>query len=278
MTRHFHGAWLLALLLAGCGTLGGGGGPPAQPATERAAPVPDTASSGGRGGYYLDDGPGEHPPADLDAIADAVPRAEAPLARANRPYVALGERYTPMTQHQPYQARGVASWYGRRYHGQKTSSGEVYDMYGMTAAHPVLPIPSYVRVTNPDNGRSVVVRVNDRGPFRKDRLIDLSYAAAHKLRLVERGSGLVEVQVILPQAGASASYVQAGAFRQQENAEQLGRTLRGQGLAQNVEVQNWYNGAVHRVRLGPYSSHEAAEQAAGRIRQALGIEALVVSP
>jgi rare lipoprotein A len=148
------------------------------------------------GGYYLDDGPGDNPPADIDSIPDAIPRLETPLPRANRPYVALGTRYTPYTAFVPYKAKGIASWYGKRYHGQKTSSGETYDMYGMTGAHTILPLPSYARVTNPENGKSVIVRINDRGPFHSDRLIDLSYAAAYKLRLVGKGSGLVEVEAI----------------------------------------------------------------------------------
>ena len=101
-----------------------------------------------------------------------------------------------MTAYQPYKKQGVASWYGKRYHGKKTSTGEIYDMYGMTAAHTVLPIPSYAKVTNPANGRSVIVRINDRGPFKRDRLIDLSYVAAYQLRLVNHGSGLVEVEAI----------------------------------------------------------------------------------
>src|SRR4029078_1366538 len=105
---------------------------------------------------------------------------------------------TPMTAIQPYKARGIASWYGRRYHGQKTSSGDIYDMYGMTAAHPVLPLPSYARVTNVQNSKSVVVRINDRGPFHSDRLIDLSYTAAYKLGIVTAGSDLVEVESIIP--------------------------------------------------------------------------------
>ncbi len=148
------------------------------------------------GGYYLDDGPGDNPPANIDSIPDAIPRPESPLPRANRPYVALGTEYIPYKSYVPYKAKGTASWYGKRYHGQKTSSGEIYDMYGMTAAHTILPLPSYARVTNPENGKSVIVRINDRGPFHSDRLIDLSYAAAYKLRLVGKGSGLVEVEAI----------------------------------------------------------------------------------
>lgn len=184
----------LSLLLVACG-----GGTAVKPApapgssTDKPAPPPKKG-----GGYYLDDGPGDNPPPDIDSIPDAMPRAEVPLARANRPYSALGNRYSPMTEYAPYKQRGIASWYGKRYHGQKTSSGEVYDMYGMSAAHTTLPLPSYARVTNPQNGRSVIVRINDRGPFHSDRLIDLSYAAAYKLRLTDKGSGLVEVEAINP--------------------------------------------------------------------------------
>lgn len=156
-----------------------------------------------KGGYYLDDGPGDSPPPNLHLIPDAVPRDEPLRANNMRPYVALGKRYTPRISHKRYKERGIASWYGRRYHGQKTASGEVYDMYGMTAAHPVLPIPSYVRVTNIGNGKSVVVRINDRGPFLSDRLIDLSYTAAYKLDVLGGGSAFVEVETLLP--GASSN-------------------------------------------------------------------------
>ena len=151
-----------------------------------------------KGGYYKDDGPHERPPAGLDAIADATPRAE-PLHRyANRPYTVFGKDYRPLSSVQPFRQRGMASWYGKRFHGQKTSSGEPYDMYKMTAAHPTLPIPSYVRVTNLANGRSVVVRINDRGPFHAGRVIDLSYVAAHKLGYIAAGAAQVEVEAIVP--------------------------------------------------------------------------------
>ena len=150
----------------------------------------------GAGAYYLDDGPGDNAPANLDSIPSATLKVEQPLPRANKPYVALGQSYTPMTVYAPYKKQGVASWYGKRYHGKKTSTGEIYDMYGMTAAHTTLPIPSYAKVTNPANGRSVIVRINDRGPFKRDRLIDLSYVAAYQLRLVNHGSGLVDVEAI----------------------------------------------------------------------------------
>jgi rare lipoprotein A len=151
-----------------------------------------------KGGYYKDDGPHAKPPADLDRIADAVPRSEPLHKGANRPYERFGKSYVPMTSLQPFKQRGMASWYGKRYHGQRTSSGETYDMYAMTAAHPTLPIPSYARVTSMKNGRSVVVRINDRGPFRADRVIDLSYVAAHRLDFIQAGQAQVEVESILP--------------------------------------------------------------------------------
>lgn len=180
----------LTIILSACS----GNVKPNAPASDTTSTKP--AAEAKPGGYYLDDGPDEHPPENIDGIADAEPHSEPLLARANRPYTALGTNYIPMTDYVPYRQSGIASWYGKRYHGQKTSSGEIYDMYAMTGAHTTLPIPSYVRVTNPENGRSVIVRINDRGPFHSDRLIDLSYAAAYKLRLLEKGSGLVEVEAI----------------------------------------------------------------------------------
>ena len=154
-----------------------------------------------RGGR--DDGPGA-PPGNLDRIADARPRSEPLNAGANSPYTALGRKYVPYQSLKPYRARGLASWYGRKFHGKPTSSGERYDMYAMTAAHTILAIPSYARVTNVSNGRSVVVRVNDRGPFHPERIIDLSYTAAYKLGFVNAGSAQVEVEAILPRGSAAA--------------------------------------------------------------------------
>jgi len=183
-------ALALAVTLAACSSA------PKQPRIERLPPESAPTTRGG--GYYLDDGPGANPPADLDRIADAQPRAEPLHRAANRPYSVFGREYVPMRALAPYKAQGVASWYGRRYHGQRTSIGETYDMYAMTAAHPTLPIPSYARVTSLANGRSVVVRVNDRGPFLGGRIIDLSYAAAHRLGYINQGSAPVEVELILP--------------------------------------------------------------------------------
>lgn len=192
ITHRLAAVLLLAALLAACG-----GSPKRGGAVDRLPEPAGTPPTRG-GGYYLDDGPGAGAPADIAAIPDAVPRIE-PLYRGTmRPYTVMGRSYAPMTELAPYKARGIATWYGRRYHGKKTSSGEPYDMYAMSAAHTVLPIPSYVRVTNVANGKSVVVRVNDRGPFIADRLIDLSYTAAFKLGLIGAGSGMVEVASIIP--------------------------------------------------------------------------------
>ena len=151
------------------------------------------------GGYYLNDGPPKGvTQAQLDAVKEPVPRAERFVSGTLKPYVAMGKSYRPMTKLTPYRARGTASWYGTRYHGLPTASGERYDVMKLTAAHPTLPIPSYVRVTNVENGRTLVVRVNDRGPFHADRIIDLSYAAAAKLGYAAQGRALVEIDAILP--------------------------------------------------------------------------------
>ena len=201
----------MALMLVACAGPQGGRGA-ATPSGDMAG-APTTAPSARRGAYYLDDGPGANPPVDLASIPDAVPQPEPLLPRAARPYSVFGRQYTPMTQIEPFRQRGIASWYGRRYHGQPTSSGERYDMYAMTAAHPTLPIPSYARVTNVANGRSVVVRVNDRGPFLQDRVIDLSYTAAAKLGYVEAGSAEVEVELVTQFDGAATKLAAAGADR-----------------------------------------------------------------
>lgn len=294
-----HVIWLVyLLLLAGCGSLGGVSStkPEPPPADRNVSTAPTPTEKPVQppkrgGGYYLDDGPGDGPQPDFDAIADAVPRYEPPMARANRPYSAMGVKYTPMTEFQPYKAQGIASWYGKRYHGQKTSTGETYDMYSMTAAHPTLPIPSYVRVTNPDNGRSVIVRVNDRGPFKSNRLIDLSYAAAYKLRLTGKGSGLVQVEAIdarqsptsaqdadkPEKANTSGTFLQVGAFKQKDNADQLRERIVQSGLSQGSAIESWYNDGIHRVRLGPFNNRDEAERAATQLKQSLGLNAVVTT-
>jgi len=310
-------ASLFALLLAACGAV------PRQPSPERVA-VPPARPEGSilgvpapakpayvlkkGGGYYQDDGPGENAPANLDDIPDAVPRAE-PLHRfANNPYSVLGRDYVPLRDRQPYKERGIGSWYGRKFHGQKTSSGERYDMYGMTAAHPTLPIPSYVRVTNPANGRSVVVRVNDRGPFHAGRIIDLSYTAAWKLGYIGNGSSLVEVETVEPGTGTAlamapvdedpiarfanlpepapppaplpaetrGTFVQLGAFGNPDNAEafraHVARELDWAGDTLRTQVA----GSLHRVQLGPFASRSEADGVAEKIRAALGVKPAIV--
>ena len=196
-------AWVLAgvLALTACGSA------PVAPVIEREdpgraavrtpAPGAAPAAAASRGGaYYKDDGPGDAPPPDLDKIADAQPRME-PLHRfANNPYNVFGRDYVPLKSLAPFRQSGIGSWYGRKFHGQRTASGEIYDMYGMTAAHPTLPIPSYVRVLNQQNGRSVIVRVNDRGPFHAGRVIDLSFAAAFRLGYVIAGSAPLQVELL----------------------------------------------------------------------------------
>lgn len=292
---------LLVCLLAACSSQA-----PRQ-AVERPAVAQKPALKHG-GGFYQDDGPGENAPQNLDAIPDAKPRVE-PLNRfANRPYSVLGRDYVPMTRLSHYKARGMASWYGRKFHGQKTSTSETYDMYGMSAAHPTLPIPSYARVTNPANGKSVVVRVNDRGPFLNGRLIDLSYTAAAKLGIIGNGSGLVEVESVLPGESqiaakieadpieriASASlppspaplpeffeargiYLQLGAFGNPDNAEnlksRLGRELAD--LADKLVISS--RGGIYRVNLGPWKDHAEAQNIVLRMRDSLELKPVMVS-
>jgi rare lipoprotein A len=313
---------LLTLLLAACG------GQPPKPAGEGAVPAaghfippaptpsgkkPPTFTSRRGGGFYLDDGPLDAS-VDLAAIPDAVPRSE-PLHRfANRPYSVLGRDYTPLQSAPDFRQQGMASWYGRRYHGQKTSSGEPYDMFGMTAAHPTLPIPSYVRVTRvnggPENGKSVMVRVNDRGPFLHSRVIDLSYTAAWKLGIVENGSGPVVVESVLPGDWAPAAaiatapaepppqivadnkpavlidiqdpgvrgghYLQLGAFSSRDNAESLKAKLyRDLGdLGDKLVLRS--SGNLHRLQLGPWIDAGEARRVADQLKVAFELPSVIV--
>jgi rare lipoprotein A len=284
----------LLLLLAACG------GAPKKPEPAKPAPQPSARP----GAYYLDDGPGANPPANLDSIPDAVPKNE-PLHRgANRPYTVFGKTYVPNVSSEPFRQQGVASWYGRRFHGNPTSIGEPYDMYGMTAAHPTLPLPSYVRVTNPANGRSVVLRVNDRGPFHADRIIDLSYAAAHRLDIARKGSGMVIVERVfagepMPPVPAAASaptpaptdiavspivpqaegyYLQLGAFSSRDNAENFRlRMLReldwNKEPIQLIHSEPWF-----RVRMGPYPTRAEAEAIAAEVRRSHDFSPAIQKP
>lgn len=244
------------------------------------------------GGYYLDDGPEDNPPPDLHLVPDAVPKAE-PLRQANmQPYVALGKQFKPMTELTRYKKRGVASWYGRRYHGNNTASGEVYDMYAMTAAHPTLPLPSYARVTNLENGKSVIVRLNDRGPFLSDRLIDLSYTAAYKLGILAGGSGRVEVESIVPDDSAAlaaakpsvsqpledndAVYLQLGAFGSPDNAHNFLTQVQKKLPSLKDTVSITKNKGLYKIHAGPYPDHTVAKIAANTISQQLAITPVLV--
>lgn len=253
-----------------------------------------STSTAGKGGYYKDDGPGDNIPANLADIPDAVPKVE-PLNRgASKPYTAMGRDYVPMTEARGFRQEGLASWYGRRYHGKPTSSGEPYDMFAMSAAHPTLPIPSYVRVSNPANGRSVVVRVNDRGPFHADRIIDLSYTAAWKLDIL-KGVTPVLLEVIDPEAPASAptavvatplqplpaaepgTYLQLGAFGSAEGAEAFAERLRLRLGARLPGVQRLQAGELFKVQAGPFASVALADQAAEAVAQEFGVQPFKVS-
>jgi rare lipoprotein A len=259
------------------------------------------------GGYYEDDGPEASPPADIANIPDAVPKAEPRSASGNKPYSVYGVTYTPLADTSGYRERGVASWYGKKFHGRRTSSGEPYDMYAMTAAHKTLPLPSYVRVRNLQNDRSVVVRVNDRGPFLHNRLIDLSYAAAARLGILGAGTGVVEVEAvgpdepatqvvktyplqIIPSAAAAEEisaapvqapaanpklYLQVGAFTQRDNAVSLRDRLEREALRPIFVHSSQASGGtdtapVYRVRIGPLASVEEGDRLTERVVQ-LGI-------
>ncbi len=222
------------------------------------------------------------PPAGITAAPDAVPRVEPRSAHGNPPfYDVLGRRYHVLASADGYLERGVASWYGPAFHGGHTSSGEPYDMYAMTAAHKTLPLPCYARVTNLRNGRSVVVRINDRGPFVANRLIDLSYTAAARLDMLRDGTSLVEVRALSParpdeltRTSAQpppALYVQAGAFADQQNAQRLLARLRAAGLERAFIALPLASGAhLYRVRLGPVDSVAQFDEFTARLN-ALGI-------
>ena len=202
---------------------------------------------------------------DPNAIPDAVPRPE-PKSRYGNPasYVVFGNRYEVMEDATGFSERGIASWYGTKFHGRRTSSGEPYDMYQMTAAHKSLPLPSYVRVTNLRNGRQAVVKVNDRGPFHANRIIDLSYAAATKLGILAEGTGFVEITLIDPKKTRPATnrqpppvkapelFIQVGAFSERGNAEGLKRRLDG-SIEQEVRIHPMRQGeqTLYRVQVGP---------------------------
>jgi rare lipoprotein A len=265
-------------------------------------PVTKKVSGAARpGAYYQDDGPAAATPSDLDQIPDAQPRDE-PLHRfANRPYNVFGVDYKPLTSLTTLRQRGVASWYGRKFHGQKTAIGEIYDMFAMTAAHPTAPLPSFARVTHARSGKTVIVRINDRGPFHTGRIVDLSYAAAHRIGIVQGGSGEVEVELLVPPFAIFASspsaapyraqppaavvaqdqtplaatsrspdqgeyFVQLGAFGNFANAQVFQQHM---GIELNVLPRIQQVDSLFRVRLGPYATRDDAVLARDRAQSVL---------
>ena len=197
----------LSVVVAGCGT-------------KHAVKPSITVAAPSSGSYYKDDGPPSSAPGDLDSIPDAEPRDE-PLHRfANRAYSVFGVEYTPMTQRAAFSQRGISSWYGRKFHGQKTAIGETYDMFAMSAAHPTAPLPSYARITNARSGKSVIVRINDRGPFLHSRIVDLSYAAAHRIGIAQAGSGEVLLDMLLPPFAALSRAVKPPSIAAAEPQQQ----------------------------------------------------------
>ena len=260
---------LAALLLAGC----------SSPAPSRYAQKQDSAPQ---------------QPVDVAAVKDAVPRPE-PRSRYGNPasYVVHGKRYHTVASSKGYRERGIASWYGTKFHGHRTSSGDTYDMYQMSAAHKTLPLPTYAQVTNLRNGKSVIVKINDRGPFHDNRLIDLSYAAAARLEILGQGTGLVEVEAIDPhryaaeqskariaasqpklaaektaaaaaERNSTALYLQVGAFRERANAERLRSQLAAVELPGSLHISEGLadRKRVYRVRIGPLQTIESADKVA----------------
>lgn len=273
--------WLTVLLLAACAR------GPLRSGRDDGAPVAPAPADGRYAPEIADGGPPI--PADISRIPEPVPRHE-PLSRyGNRsPYTVLGQTYQVLPAASGYRERGTASWYGTKFHGRATSSLEPYDMYQFTAAHKSLPLPSFARVTNLENGRSVTVRVNDRGPFHGDRLIDLSYAAAVKLGVHVKGTARVEVAAIDPDDVASApapaavvpvpvlpspadqAYLQVGSFSEHDNARRVLQHLRAGGIDESRIIRVRVDGRrLWRVRAGPLLG-ELAERALRERLRALG--------
>ncbi len=254
----------MLMLLSGCGSL------------------QNVTHGGGLRGITRDGAPSAADIPDLDRIPDAVPRFE-PRSRYGNPasYQVGGRTYYVLDSALGYTEQGVASWYGTKFHGARTSSGDPYDMFKMTAAHKTLPIPCYARITNLQNGRSIVVRINDRGPFEQDRLVDLSYVAAYKLGILATGTGLVRLETIGPAdlpnpatrlAVASARqtrlFLQAGAYADPDRAAQIKAQLMAAGFEPVFLQESQINERrLYRVRVGPLPSVDEADQLGLRLRQ-----------
>lgn len=274
---HFSAALAVAMLVAGCSTTTPDGEHKRLlpfpwlhkilPKHVAAPSLPQAEAK--RGGFHKEGGAD---PASGEEVTDAVVRYEPYVKWANRPYSMFGQTYVPILHEEPFVQRGIASYYGNRFHGQKTSSGELYDMNKMTAAHPTLPIPSYARVTSVENGRSVIVRINDRGPFHANRIIDVSYAAALKLGLMGKGSHLVEIERLFPDDPARvATLRRAAASQAQSAAPEVALRLaqdrvRGDSAAVAELAQQAPQG--YYVHLGSYSRAGTAESVSEKLSQA----------
>lgn len=244
---------LIALFLAACGSVG------VSPSSSDTAPSKQV---------------------DVSKIPNAVPKEE-PKSRYGNPksYVVFDKRYYVMESNKGFVEKGIASWYGTKFHGRRTSSGETYDMYAMTAAHKNLPLPTYVEVTNLKNGKKIIVKVNDRGPFHENRIIDLSYTAAIKLDIIKKGTGLVEIRVVgpgqtIPVDAANGApvkstptvmnedgfYIQVGSFGNLTNAEGLKKKLAPIGKDKiNISEVVVSGNALYRVRIGPLTDIDQAD-------------------
>lgn len=265
MRRHgslANASLAVALALAGCA--GHRTQAPPPPAAEPEAPPPVAP-------------PAPHSDAELLRLPNAVPRAEAHARLGNPPfYEVYGVRYSVLPSGAGYLERGVASWYGKDFHGGRTAIGEPYDMYAMTAAHKTLPLPAYAQVTNLRNGRSVVVRINDRGPFKANRIIDLSYTAALKLDMLRDGTTLVEVRAVEagpapPPPPPATLYVQAGAFTVADNAERLRARLATAGLGSAfVRPEHAHGQQLYLVRVGPVRNVAEFDRLVAQLRE-LGV-------
>lgn len=290
---------------------------PARPGPQSSSSSPSAASTARKpGAYYLDDGPDAQIPEGLLDTPDAEPRVEPYAKGPSRPYTIFDQTYVPITDERPFVQRGIGSWYGKKFHGQRTASGEIYDMYKMTAAHPTLPLPSYARVTNLRNGKQVIVRVNDRGPFHSGRIIDLSYTAALKLGYVQNGSAELEVERLLPddiariqaarrspsgQAAAPSSddgagavraavasqssavvsdtggfFLQLGAFTRSQNAASLRERLLAVWPQDLPRPEIVQSQGLYRLHSGPFSTRDLAGRAAQALKSIAQLQATIV--
>lgn len=254
-----YSPWLLAALLTqGCDQL----------------PLLDSGKVPPAAGTHQTDGPPDNPP-DPGTIPEISPQPEGPARYGNRPYYqVLGKRYEVMSSAKGYEEKGIASWYGRKFHGRLTANGETYDMLKISAAHKSLPLPTYVEVTNLRNGRSLIVRVNDRGPFVDNRLIDLSWAAAAKLDVVRHGTAPVRIRALDPVDPAAPVkstgeqgpfYLQVGAFGKSENAQRLRSKLSRNDLPVFI-IQPGSHSELYRVRVGPLDDHAEVRQVGEQLK------------